>query len=222
MRARVEPLYRPSGKHDEIVLYAGDFDVKADDKQRTVRGYLELRLAAGPALIAHFAGPPSEDLYSVSSPVEPEVSVSVGAPLMPSTDTALPEMPGEAASWIDAPIRIRNELVAGDVASSQRFIFHISGALMGSFPTEEVIDGAYQCRLGFRLAGWDLVIAPVDDPGGEHDFTFVVEATPASSRHLRPEPPSTSSPGGCTFCSTSWRVARSGLARSAGSPKLGR
>jgi hypothetical protein len=44
-----------------------------------------------------------------------------------------------------------------------------------------VIEGGYQCQLEFRLAGWDLVIAPVDDRGGEHDFTFVVEAAPASS-----------------------------------------
>ena len=180
MRRRIEPNYRPSGAHDEIVLYAGDLAVKVDDAERTVAGQLELRLVATPGLAAHFAGPPSDDLYFVRSGQERMISVPAGAQLTPPTESSLPENPGDV-DWLDDPITM-NELEAGDASAAERFVIHISGALEAEFPPVGVVGGGHQCQLDFGLPGWDLVIAPVDDRGGKHDFGFVVEATPQSSR----------------------------------------
>ena len=66
MSGRVEPMYRPSGDRGEIVVYAGDLDVKVVDETRTVPGQLELQLGAGP-LVARFAGPASENLQFVAA-----------------------------------------------------------------------------------------------------------------------------------------------------------
>jgi hypothetical protein len=177
---RVEPMYRASGEQGEIVVYAGDLDVKVGDEARTVKGQLELRLAAGP-LVARFAGPASEELHFVAAhEATASVSVPAGAPLVPPPATILPEMRGDAY-WIETRIAIGSELAAGEVAHAQRFIFHISGALKGdSFPSVGVVDGQSQRQLVFRLPDWDLIIAPLDDPSGERDFAFVVEATPAA------------------------------------------
>jgi hypothetical protein len=97
---------------------------------------------------------------------------------MPSPATILPERRGDTY-WVEARIPIRSELAAGDVAHAQRFVFHISGALEARLPPVEVVGGQH-AQLGFRLPGWRLAIAAVADRRGEHDFGFVVEATPAS------------------------------------------
>ena len=149
-------------------MYAGNLAVKVGDAQRTVSGQLELRLAATPGFVAHFAGPPSDDLYFVSSDQERTVSVPAGAQLAPPTESRLPENPGDV-DWIEEPITV-NELEAGDASAAERFVFHISGAL------------GLEAQLDFGLPGWGLVIAPVEDRRDEHDFGFVVEATPESPR----------------------------------------
>jgi hypothetical protein len=175
---RVEPTYRPSREHGEIVVYAGNLDVKVDDETRTVKGQLELRLGAGP-LVARFAGAASEDLHFVAAhEATASVSVPAGAPLVPSPATILRER-REDTFWIEARIAVRSELAAGEAARAQRFIFHISGALEAWLPPVEV-DGRQQAQLEFRLPDWRLVIAAVADRRGERDFKFVVEATPAS------------------------------------------
>ena len=178
MSRRVEPTYRPSGERGEIVVYAGDLDVKVGDEARTVKGQLELRLGAGP-LVARFAGPASEELHFVAAhETTASVSVPAGAPLVPPPATILLERLGDT-SWIEARIPIRSELAAGEVAHAQRFIFHISGALEARLPSVEVFGGQ-QAQLDFGLPGWDLVIAAVADRRGEQDFGLVVEATRAS------------------------------------------
>ena len=68
--------------------------------------------------------------------------------------------------------------MAGELARAKRFIFHISGALEARLPRVQVVGGQH-AQLDFRLPDWHLVIAPVDDRRGEHDFGFVVEATSA-------------------------------------------
>lgn len=178
--ARIEPTYRPSGEQRQIVLYAGDLDVKLGDQTRRVKGQLELRLAAGP-LVARFAGPPSDALqFAGAHEATASVSVPVGASLVPPLTTMLPKV-GSDMDWIEARIPIRSELSAGELAHVRRFIFHISGALKASsFPRTEVLGGGSQQQLRFRLPGWDLVIAPVDDPAGERDFAVVVDARPVT------------------------------------------
>ena len=178
MSGRIKPIYRPSGKQEELLLYAGDLDVKAGDETRTVEGQVELRLGAGP-LVARFAGPASGDLQWVAAhEATASVAVPAGAPLVPSPAMRFPERRGDTF-WIEARIPISSELAAGEVAHAQRFILHISGALNARLPPVQVIDGQ-QAQLGFRLPGWDLAIAGVADRG-EHDFAFVVEARPAST-----------------------------------------
>ena len=160
---RLEPLYRPSGVNGEIVVYAGDLAIQAGDEERTVRGQLELRLAPKPDFVAHFAGPFSElHFLSFLSGREdsPTVSVPQGAPLSPPTESALPERP-EGASWVDQRIPL-NGLEAGDTASVECFIVHVSGALEAHVRAVEVRYG--QRQLEFRLPRWNLVLATVD-PG---------------------------------------------------------
>jgi hypothetical protein len=180
---RVEPTYRPSGEQGEIVLYAGGLDVTLGDQTRRVNGQLELRLAAGP-IVARFAGPPSDALhFAAAHEAAATVSVPVGASLVPPLTTMLPKM-GGGTDWIEARIPIRSELAAGELANARRFILHISGALKASsFPRTEILGGGSQQQLRFRLPPWELVIAPIDRPAGDRDFTAVVDArllTPAT------------------------------------------
>ena len=172
----IEPTYRPSGVQGEVVVYAGELDVTVGDETRAIGGELTLRLGAGP-LVARFAGPATEALHFVAGhEASASVSVPTGASLMPPPATILAEWHGDA-DWIEAQIPIRSELAAGDAAHARRFIFHISGALDARLRPVEVASGQ-QARLGFRLRDWDLVIARTGDASGEHDFGFVVEATP--------------------------------------------
>lgn len=170
---RVETMYRPSGERGEIIVYAGHLNVTVGDETRTVQGQVELRLGAGP-LVAHFAGPPSRDMSFLTWADDATVAVPMSAALVPPSATILPER-----SEVDTEILISSSLAGGVAAQAERFVFHVSGALDGrSFSRTDVVNDRSQQQLRFRLAGWDLVMAPLDDPCGEADFAFVIEAQP--------------------------------------------
>lgn len=162
-------------------MYAGDLAVKVGDNERAVRGQLELQLGARQVLSARFAGPSTElgflDPLGVTHE-EARILVPAGAQLAPPREARLPESPA-GVGWIESSIPL-SEIQAGESASAERFIVHISGALEAHCPAVEIAGGKRQRQLAFTLPGWDLILAPVDDRHDENDFTFVVEATPAA------------------------------------------
>ena len=176
-RERVEPVYRPSGDDGEIVVYAGELAVRGAVGEQRVTGQLALRLAATPAFTAHFAAA-HIDLLFPAVDEEHVVDVPSGAILAPPVRSTLTQ--GATEPEPVGPMTM-NELHAGDLGSAERFIFHVSGALEACLPIVQV-NGGHQPQLAFSFTGWDLVVAPIDEPKGEHDFAFVVQAT-------RPTPP---------------------------------
>jgi len=197
MPDKVQPIYRPSGEHGEIIVYAGDLAVTQGADTGRVRGWLALSLTPAPRLSAHFAGPAS-DLHVLTpcSGVEPSVAIPDGAPLTPPIAFAPPGDPGDI-NWVSEDITV-DEIAHGDVMAATRFVFHISGALDArSFPPVEVVGGGHQRQLEFGLSPWDLVIAQVD--GRSRDgFGFVVEARP--NRQRAPSTTSTHWSGDCSSC----------------------
>lgn len=177
---RVEARYRPSGEDGEIVVYAGDLavqDAAGEHARRLVSGQFELRLASTPAFAAQFAAGHTDLLFPAPGD-DHAITVPPGAGLTPPVRSMF--APVAADTGPVGPLTM-NALDAGELASARRFIFHVSGALEACLPMVPV-DGGHQPQLAFSLTGWDLVLAPVDKPQGEHDFAFVVQATPRAPR----------------------------------------
>jgi hypothetical protein len=144
-----------------FLLFSGDLDVQFEGDVHAVVGQVELCLFRSPKLIAHFAGP-GADLHRVGftiSRADHAVAVPDGANLTPPTGPALPEhVDGDRT---DAPVPL-SCLEAGDIASAEHFLFHVSG-LEVLAPPVAVRDGGLQPQIDFSLPGWDLGTRP----GGE-------------------------------------------------------
>ena len=172
---RITATYRPLGIGLPMALYAGDLEFLIDGKQHVVSGQLELRLGPSPTLVAHLAGNLSDlDLYTFLDSM-PGVSVPSGSQLDPPDGPVLPQATG-GETWSGAPITV-HRVVAGDVASAERFVLHISGAFHSMFPVVDTEDGL-QHQLPLSLPDWNLVLAQVEDRVDDDDFVVVVEAVP--------------------------------------------
>lgn len=180
---RIEPIYRPAGEQGEIILYAGDLDVRAGDQERKLTGQIELRLFPDSDLRIRFAGPQDQLLpVSFLSGTERTASVPDGSSLAPPHRPVLPAGP-EEDRWQEDQIKPLR-LEAGDLASAERLIIHFTRAIEPRFRTQPLSDG--QGQISFELPGWNLVLAPIDEPGGnDSDFGGVIEAVPTTSA---PEP----------------------------------
>ncbi|MDW5592961.1 hypothetical protein VSS74_01340 [Conexibacter stalactiti] len=179
---RVEPIYRPNGNDGAIIVYAGKLAVEAGGTSGDAVGQLELRLFPGASFGARFSGPPSKvsphlvvDLHASVTGVPP------GSSLTPPTKSSLPSRPGRG-SWVESNVRLSN-LDAGELSAAVRFVVHLSQSFQ--HPEFRVLtqlaDGSRQGQVAFRLPGWNLVLAPIDDPRGDHDFGAAIAATPTRS-----------------------------------------
>lgn len=178
---RIEPIYRPNGDDGAIILYSGKLAVEAGGTSGEVVGQLELRLFPGASFCARFAGPPSKVSPHLGIDLRASVtSVPSGSPLTPPGKSSLPSQPSRTSSWVEADIPLSN-LDAGDLSAAVRFLIHLSQSFQR--PEFRVLtqlaDGSRQGQVAFRLPGWNLVLAAVDDPSGDEDFGAVIEATPS-------------------------------------------
>lgn len=176
---RVEPIYRPRDEADWILLYAGDLAVNASEATSVVTGQLELRLFPRAGFTAHFAGRPSALAPLIFTSQERSVSVPDGSALTPPLQDSVPERPDDGG-WAEERI-VLSQLDAGHLAAAERFVVHVGPSMQEPRfrVREQLSDGSWQGQVRFELGGWTLVLAPVDDARGDHDFGAVVEATPS-------------------------------------------
>lgn len=175
MPRRLARIYLPPGP-DGIVVYAGELNVECDGRRHRARGQLELHLFPEVWFGAHFKGS-FRELQSVSCLPVGQLAVDIpeGASLAAPSGTILRgELPAGSSAEIRESIP---HLRAGDLASTERFLIHYTGAIKPRFRVlDRVIDGS-QGQIRFALPGWSLTLATVNSTGPE-DFDGVIEARP--------------------------------------------
>jgi hypothetical protein len=178
---RIEPIYRPNGEDGAIIVYAGKLAVEAGGASGEAVGQLELRLFPDASFSARFSGPPSKVSPHLVVDLHASVTgVPSGSSLTPPEKSSLPSRPGRG-SWVESNVRISN-LEAGDLGAAVRFLVHLSQSFQRPEfrALTQLADGSGQGQVAFHLPGWNLVLAPVDDPSGDADFGAVIEATPTA------------------------------------------
>lgn len=181
---RVEPIYGPPLEGGEILLYAGDLEVRNGEHIGTLHGQVELRLFPTSDLKAHVAGS-GVDLFRLTAGASDAQATRVpaDADLDPPRASTLPERQPQdsqwAESWIDA-----QGLTGGELDSAERLLIHYTGALDPLFRRlVEVEEGGSQGQISFELPGWSLVLAPIPkDDRLEGGFAGAIEATPTEGR----------------------------------------
>jgi hypothetical protein len=171
----LRPIYHPSGDEGEMIVYAGDLQVRANGEERTLTGQVELRLFPESDVRVRLTGP-NDQLLPVASIFNEEQIVSVpdGASLATPAGPVLPAGPAEKP-WSEEQIN-PGRLEAGDLASAERLVVHVTRALEPHLRAPP--DGS-EAHVRFELPGWSLVLAPVKKPTpDDRDFGGVIEAEP--------------------------------------------
>ncbi len=181
---RVDPIYGPPLEGGEILLYAGELEVRNGEQSRTLHGQVELRLFPSSDLKAHVAGS-GIDLFRVTIGASDAQATTVpnGVDLNPPNASTLPERQPDntqwAESWIDA-----QGLTGGELGLAERVLIQYNGALDPLIRRlTDVEGGGSQGQISFELPGWSLVLAPIPkDDRLEGGFAGAIEATPTDGR----------------------------------------
>ena len=100
---RVEPIYGPPLEGGEILLYAGDLEVRNGEHIGTLHGQVELRLFPTSDLKAHVAGS-GIDLFriTIGASDTQATRVPADADLDPPNASTLPERQPEDTQWAES------------------------------------------------------------------------------------------------------------------------
>lgn len=179
---RIEPVYGPPMEGGEILLYAGELEVRSNQQIETVEGQVELRLFPTSDLKAHIAGS-GADLFrlTIASSDAQVAGLPADADLEPQKASQLPRRRVEDTQWAESFIDAQG-LTGGDLGSVDRLLIHYTGALDPLFRhLTDVQDGGAQGQVRFELPGWTLDLASIpakDRPEG--GFAGAIEATPTN------------------------------------------